>query len=393
VDSGISKPFTGARNRLFHLTQELKNCGNHVIVLEPQEFFDVDDAKLATIYTHPTYRVLNRGLKFFTDFDIWFITRLVQILRHEQIDLIAIDTACCTFAVRLAVTLTKTNVPIVYSPYDVESDFARDVIPQVAHFSQFERRIIPLYVAALEKLTAKYLANHIIMVSDAAKGQLCYKYRLDSEKVTVIPSGSELNKQLGQEEKDRVRAEMGLNSDSVIVVFHGSYAHPPNRNAIHTITDYVAPAFEANKSIVFVLYGTGLPKFERENVRSYGFAQNLHQALSIADIALVPLTSGGGTKLKIFDYMNACLPIISTKKGIEGINVKDKEHLILADNTNEMIDAIEYLIRNKQERERLGANARRLVENEYTWVTIGEKLDKTYRKLKEEKRAKVGGMT
>jgi glycosyltransferase involved in cell wall biosynthesis len=82
--------------------------------------------------------------------------------------------------------------------------------------------------------------------------------------------------------------------------------------------------------------------------------------------------------------MNAGLPIITTRKGIEGINVKDKEQVLIADSTDEIVHAIGCLIRNKQQRERLGLSARRLVEKEYNWDTIGEKLVNTYRAIGEQ---------
>ena len=48
----------------------------------------------------------------------------------------------------------------------------------------------------------------------------------------------------------------------------------------------------------------------------------------------------------------------------------------------EFIDAIKYLIvDNQQERERIGANAIRLAEEEYDWDKIGKRLDKLYRKI------------
>jgi polysaccharide biosynthesis protein PslH len=97
---------------------------------------------------------------------------------------------------------------------------------------------------------------------------------------------------------------------------------------------------------------------------------------------LVPLRSGSGTKLKLFDYMNAGLPIITTRKGIEGIRASDKEHVVIVDNIdNEMIDSLKYLVHNRKERERLGLNARRLAEDEYSWGVIGDKLDHTYKSL------------
>lgn len=126
-----------------------------------------------------------------------------------------------------------------------------------------------------------------------------------------------------------------------------------------------------------------MPKFEESNVLSLGYVSDLFSTISLADIAIVPVLSGGGTKLKMFDYMNAGLPIITTRKGIEGINAKDKEQAIITESINEMVDAIASLSKNRQERERLGLNARRLVEKEYDWDIIGDKLVDTYRAIGE----------
>jgi glycosyltransferase involved in cell wall biosynthesis len=382
IHFGLSKPAHGGQNRYSHLTRELVKHGNQVIVLEPREFFDANDRKLVTVYTHPNYRAFGRGWNLFKDMDIWFINELMKILRSERVDLIAIEYPGGALAVKAAVTLTNVKAPLIYSPQNVESDFAREVIGKVVRFSAFERRIIVPYVTALERLTVKRLADHIICVSDEDKDFFCSEYGIDEKKVTVIPSGSELDPTLDQHAKQRLRVGLGFDTDSVIVVFHGSYGHPPNKDAIDNITDYIAPVLEPDESIVFALYGAGVPKFERTNVKSFGFVKDLHQALSVADIALVPITSGGGSKLKVFDYMNAGLPIITTRKGVQGIPVEDGKHVMIVENTGpEIVDAIKYLVRNRQERDRLGLNARRLVESEYNWDMIGNKLDDTYRRL------------
>lgn len=383
IHFGLSKPVHGGQNRYFHLTRELVKRGNRVIVLEPREFFDANDRKLVTVYTHPNYRVFGRGWNLFKDMDIWFLKELVKILRSERVDLIAIEYPSGALAVKAAATLAKVKVPLIYTPHNVESDFACEVIGKVARFSMFERRIIVPYVAALEWLTVKCLADHIISVSDEDKDFFSNEYGIDAKKVTVIPSGSELSQLLDQDAKQRLRADLGFDPDSIIVVFHGSYEHPPNKDAIERITKYIAPFLEPDESIVFALFGTGVPKFERTNVRSFGFVKDLHQAISVADIALVPITSGGGTKLKVLDYMNAGLPIIATRKGIQGLPVEGGKHVVIVENSDsEIVDAIKYLAQNRQERERLGLNARRLVENVYNWDLIGNKLDDTYRKLR-----------
>jgi len=382
VHYGLSKPSGGGQNRYSHIIQELRRHGNNVIVLEPEIFFDASDQERAKIYTYPRYSIFGRTLNLLKDFDIWFLGKLIQIFRSEHVDLIAIDSPYGALAVRIAAKLTKNNAPVIYSSHNVESSFTSEVTPQFALLSHLERKMIPQYVTALERLSTRHLVDHVTAVSDADERLFRRKYGLNKDKITVIPSGCQLKTQLNQQAKKRLRAEMGLEPDSVIVVFHGTYSFPPNREAIDTITDYIAPKFENDASVLFVLYGSDVPKFEQANVRSFGFVEDLHQAVSVADIALVPLRSGSGTKLKLFDYMNAGLPIITTRKGIEGIRAKDKEHVIVADNIDkELIDSIKYLVYNRQERERLGLNARRLAEDEYSWGIIGEKLDSTYRKL------------
>jgi glycosyltransferase involved in cell wall biosynthesis len=379
---GLSKPSHGGQNRYFHLIQQLEKRGNHIIVLEPQEFFDVNDRKLATVYVYPNYRVFHRGWSLLKDLDIWFVSKLLRILQDEQVDLVAIEYPSGAFAVKIAALLTKTNVPIVYSPHNVESDFVREVIQQVAQFSQFERMLMLPYMTALEKLTAKYLADRIAAVSDEDKNRFCSNYGLDIDKVAVIPSGCELRNPLDQQAKDRFRAEMGLEADSIIVVFHGSYSHPPNRQAIEAIVNYIAPRFAHDESIQFVIYGSDVPRFRQGNVLSLGYVAELHSALSAADIALIPITSGGGTKLKVFDCMNAALPIVTTRKGVQGINLKADVHALVVERVDDMIiDALTYLVKDEHARRLIGTNARRLVEEHYNWERIGEKLDRLYREI------------
>jgi len=382
MHSGLNRPPHGGQNRSFNLIQQLEKHGNDIIVLEPQEFFDVDDCKLATVYAYPNYRVFHRGWSFLKDLDIWFIGRLVRILQDERVDLIAIEYPSGAFAVKLATLLTKTNVPIVYSPQNVESDFVREVIQQVDQFSPFERKIMLPYLTVLEKLTTKYLADRITAVSDEDKNRFCGKYGLDTEKVAVIQSGCELSNPLDQKTKERFRAEMGLEADSIIVVFHGSYSHPPNKQAIEAIVNYIAPRFAHDESIQFVIYGSDVPRFRQGNVLSLGYVAELHSALSAADIALIPITSGGGTKLKVFDCMNAALPIVTTRKGVQGINLKADVHALVVERVDDtIIDALTYLVKDEHARRLIGTNARRLVEEHYNWERIGEKLDRLYREI------------
>ena len=114
--------------------------------------------------------------------------------------------------------------------------------------------------------------------------------------------------------------------------------------------------------------GAGVPKFSLSNVRSIGFIPDLPAVLANVDIAIVPILHGSGTRLKMFDYMAARLPIVTTQKGAEGINIENREQAIIVDGVGaELINAIRFLIDNPEERKRIGASGRMLVEQ----LTVG----------------------
>jgi glycosyltransferase involved in cell wall biosynthesis len=66
--------------------------------------------------------------------------------------------------------------------------------------------------------------------------------------------------------------------------------------------------------------------------------------------------------------------------------VNDNENVFIVDSLGEeMVKAVKYLAQNQHERERLGLNARRLAEDEYSWGIIGDKVDSTYRRVEKQR--------
>lgn len=86
---------------------------------------------------------------------------------------------------------------------------------------------------------------------------------------------------------------------------------------------------------------------------------------------VVPLESGGGTRLKIIEAFAAGLPVVSTPVGCEGIDAVDWEHLLIADRSR-LVDAVVRLLRDPALGERLAANARLLAGERYDWCVVGE---------------------
>lgn len=380
VFCGLSKPKSGVQNRISNLVKELKKH-NNVIVLESKNFFNSTDCNLAKIYTYKENKIFNRELPATRDVNISFAFQLLKILKREKIDLIQTNHPSGIFLVKALMVLQNKKIPLVYDAHNVESLFVKDVISNNPLFSKFNRVTIPLYIALIEKISCKYIIDYITTVSHKEKDIFRKLYKFNANKISVVPSGCRIHNEQYLN-KLTTKDEYEIPADKILIFFHGSFSHPPNREAFKTIEENIAPRFESFSNILFVIGGSGLEVFEHNNVKSIGFIENLNATIQIMDIAIVPLKTGGGTKLKIFDYFSNGIPIITTKKGAEGIEIENGIHALITDDSDEkFIEAIKYLVTQKTECIRLAIAAKNLAENKYDWEKIGENLNKQYLEL------------
>ncbi len=118
-------------------------------------------------------------------------------------------------------------------------------------------------------------------------------------------------------------------------------------------------------------------------VEVVGFVDSIGGELQAADAVIVPLRTGGGTRLKILEAMAAARPVISTTIGAEGIEATDGVDILLRDQPAEFVAAVASVIADRASAERLGAAARNTIVARYSWDGIGSNL----RSLVEAKRA------
>lgn len=102
--------------------------------------------------------------------------------------------------------------------------------------------------------------------------------------------------------------------------------------------------------------------------------------------AVVPLRVGGGSRLKILEAMASGVPVISTRLGAEGLDIRDGEHFLLADSEADMCRAIAALCQDAQLRQALIRAGRELVRARYDWSALGSALAKIYSDLIEERK-------
>ena len=97
--------------------------------------------------------------------------------------------------------------------------------------------------------------------------------------------------------------------------------------------------------------------------------------------AIVPLNVGGGSRLKILEAMAAGVPVVSTTLGAEGLAVRHGENILIADSTEQLVEAIAGVVEDGAQRTRLGAAGRTLVSSRYDWSRLGASLFEIHQQL------------
>jgi glycosyltransferase involved in cell wall biosynthesis len=95
--------------------------------------------------------------------------------------------------------------------------------------------------------------------------------------------------------------------------------------------------------------------------------------------SVVPLNTGGGTRLKILEAMAAGTPVISTPIGAEGLELEPGYHVLFAGTPREWVNQVTTLMDQPVVFERLVCAGRNLVAAIYDWEIIGDKLWRAYR--------------
>lgn len=98
-----------------------------------------------------------------------------------------------------------------------------------------------------------------------------------------------------------------------------------------------------------------------------------------AAVAIVPLRSGGGTRLKILEAMAAGTAVVSTTVGCEGLEVKDGRNIVVADEPAVFAQGVLRMLADREARMGIAKGGRELVEATYDWALIARQHDVVYR--------------
>ena len=162
-------------------------------------------------------------------------------------------------------------------------------------------------------------------------------------------------------------------SDILRLLFVGTLNYPPNEEAILYLLNKIQPEIEKRLKRPWKLCVVGrhasplLAQLLEDAARVEFFpdAERLETFYAAAQIIIVPLRSGGGTKLKSIEAFSYRRPLVSTRHGMRGIGATAGIHYLAAETPDQFADAIALLANDPLLAERISQDGETFCRESY----------------------------
>jgi glycosyltransferase involved in cell wall biosynthesis len=266
----------------------------------------------------------------------------------------------------------RTTAPIVFSTQNVEAEIAREATRQMSRLSREgqRRRYHARRVARAERRTSRR-ADVVLCVSteDAAA------FEPFSRQVVVAPNGVD----------DAFFTTPVLPPESEDVLFFGQFSYAPNHDGLMRFLREGWPRLsQARPSARVLIAGegsddlsiSGLAAVER--VVQLGLVEDIAATVADSRLVIVPIWSGGGTRLKVLESLAAARPVVGTALGVSGIGFRSGEHGLVAETPREIADAAAALLADPSRMDTIALRARELARP-FAWSTALAPAEGIYR--------------
>jgi glycosyltransferase involved in cell wall biosynthesis len=186
-------------------------------------------------------------------------------------------------------------------------------------------------------------------------------------KIEVIPNGVDT----------KAYQVLPYDNSTASFIFVGDMDYAPNIDAVMFFAKEILPRIqkeilEVEMWVVGINPAATLKRIDGNVVHITGRVEDVRSYYQRSNICVIPLRAGGGTRLKILESMALGRPVVSTTIGCEGLDVSDGVNIFIADDPEEFAKKILLLLNNKELRQQIISNARKLVETHYDWDILAD---------------------
>src|SRR5579871_2385630 len=311
------------------------------------------------------YRYWNRSLfNSSEDHFLMIYPVLKDFLNKNKVDYAIMEAL---FIVGSTAKVVRRYQPKAQIIYNVDSQLAQTAFEN-GKISEKGLRLIQKEESSLADSV-----NKIFACSDIDLAEL---RRLNDNKIDgfVIPNGVKINAAFLEKKQHSQKNNK--------ILFCGSMDYFPNQEGLTWFCKEVFPLIiNENPDIQLMVVGKGDPGEEllvllkHPSIIFYGMVDRVDDYYRKAAVAVVPLLSGSGTRLKLLEAMGSNTATVSTTAGAEGIHYTNKKNILIADDKVSFARAVVELINDERLANSIAEAAFHFVKENYDWNIIGQKLE------------------
>lgn len=114
------------------------------------------------------------------------------------------------------------------------------------------------------------------------------------------------------------------------------------------------------------------------NVEKNVFVEDLDSVYSVSKVAICPMLSGTGVKIKVIEAMSFGLPIVCNERGVDGLTNKTHNGCLVTNNEVEFAQNIEKLLSDSNYYDKVSKEARIYFNENHNQDTVYKGLDKIF---------------
>lgn len=297
---------------------------------------------------------------------------LAKELKENQYDLVHFESfypaLYLPLVKRLGIKTLMGNENIEYKVYDRYAD---------------SQKIFPLrWLLKLEVLRMRFFEEKLWRQADInlalSKKDAAVIEKTTKKICSIIPNGVDLS--VFKKERNYKQRKT--------LIFIGTLVYQANSDAIKFFLKEIYPEIKKReRETKFILISWHKPDWLKKYLTdsSIKFIQDkgtsINKLLDQGDVLIAPIRVASGTNIKVLEAMASGLPVVTTSVGIEGIEAKKGEEVIIADKPKEFADKTVELLANKDLCQKLGKASQALVKRRYNWAEISKKLERVYQSI------------
>jgi glycogen(starch) synthase len=320
--------------------------------------------------------------------DNWFFNRSIS-KKAGTIDADVYEAhAVSGYGLLKALNKRGIKKPFVHTIHGVLADEYEQALK--SGYQTFRSRLANYFMHRLAKLEGETAKNAKLIVTiskySVEKIQKCYA--VDEAKVRIVPNGVDPEKFKLLEDQEAIKRQFGLGNEPC-VLFVGSLIPRKGLPFLVEAAEKIVKEYSETK---FVIAGEGplknqlLSNLATANLSgNFKFLGNVKEDMlpavyNCADVFALPsIQEGQG--IVLLEAQASAKPVVAFDVG--GVNeaVRNGETglLVKRGDTGELADALLKLLSDKALREKMGANGRRFVTENFTWDICAQKMLSVYR--------------